>query len=420
MEKKKIQTSLAPEIIITEVQGELQFKGWEEAEVMILANAGSLQVEEQQDEMIQLRCTGNLEMRAPVGAIVQLEQAYGNARFRMLEDSLKILTVNGSLYLRDVAEISVEDVNGNLLVRHVAGDLKAQQVNGNVVARDIQGECLLGDVSGNLDLRDVEGNIQVTANGNARLRLSNLAGSHYEVKVDGNVHCRLPEDASLQLNLVSGANYILVKLPDSKQLIQQESYQTTLGDGIATMNISAGGNIHVFVRDTESEEDDIVIGAPGFSQVPQDFGDQISRQVEEQIEAQMEMMNRQLNDHLASLTATFGKSGMSPEETERIIERARQQSERAAAQAQEKLRRAQEKLERKMEANRRREDARRQSWGTHSSRGGWHVNFSPPPPPPPSQAVSDEERLAILRMLEQKKITLEEAEGLLAALEGQE
>jgi hypothetical protein len=32
--------------------------------------------------------------------------------------------------------------------------------------------------------------------------------------------------------------------------------------------------------------------------------------------------------------------------------------------------------------------------------------------------VSDEERLTILRMLEEKKISLEEAEKLLAALEG--
>jgi hypothetical protein len=34
--------------------------------------------------------------------------------------------------------------------------------------------------------------------------------------------------------------------------------------------------------------------------------------------------------------------------------------------------------------------------------------------------VNDEERLVILRMLEQKKITVQEAEQLLAALEGQE
>ena len=42
----------------------------------------------------------------------------------------------------------------------------------------------------------------------------------------------------------------------------------------------------------------------------------------------------------------------------------------------------------------------------------------PVPPPPPGEKVSEEERLMILRMLEQKKISMDEAEKLLSALEG--
>jgi hypothetical protein len=44
----------------------------------------------------------------------------------------------------------------------------------------------------------------------------------------------------------------------------------------------------------------------------------------------------------------------------------------------------------------------------------------PTPPKPPVDPVTEEERLMILRMLEQKKITLEEADELLSALEGQQ
>jgi hypothetical protein len=50
-------------------------------------------------------------------------------------------------------------------------------------------------------------------------------------------------------------------------------------------------------------------------------------------------------------------------------------------------------------------------WGASSERQA-------SPPRPPSEPVSDEERLSILRMLQEKKITREEAEKLLAALEG--
>ena len=40
------------------------------------------------------------------------------------------------------------------------------------------------------------------------------------------------------------------------------------------------------------------------------------------------------------------------------------------------------------------------------------------PPTPPGEPVSEDERLVILHMLEEKKINMEEAEQLLSALEG--
>jgi hypothetical protein len=42
----------------------------------------------------------------------------------------------------------------------------------------------------------------------------------------------------------------------------------------------------------------------------------------------------------------------------------------------------------------------------------------PIPPTPPADPVSDEERMVILRMVEQGKISVGDAEKLLAALEG--
>ena len=58
--------------------------------------------------------------------------------------------------------------------------------------------------------------------------------------------------------------------------------------------------------------------------------------------------------------------------------------------------------------------------GKHA--GPWNWDFGPKgvpnPPPPPSEPVSEDERMAILKMLAEKKITAEQAEQLLTALEG--
>lgn len=99
---------------------------------------------------------------------------------------------------------------------------------------------------------------------------------------------------------------------------------------------------------------------------------------------------------------------MTPEQTERIMHQAHEASERGIARAREKMRLDQEKLERRLEIAQRRAKVQ-------GVAPGRETRFSQPQTPEP---ISGEERLAILHMLEQKKISVEEAEKLFAALEG--
>jgi sRNA-binding protein len=91
----------------------------------------------------------------------------------------------------------------------------------------------------------------------------------------------------------------------------------------------------------------------------------------------------------------------------RQAERARERAEAARQRAQQKAREAERRIQAKV-------NARVGRWGMDWS---GTIPRPPRPPAPPSEPVSDEERLTILRMLAEKKITAEEAEKLLAALE---
>jgi hypothetical protein len=93
---------------------------------------------------------------------------------------------------------------------------------------------------------------------------------------------------------------------------------------------------------------------------------------------------------------------------ERQVEQA---TARAAKRAEEAARRIGRHAERQ---------ARR--WKGNSKMGGWNWEVGPKgvptPPTPPSEPVAEQERMAILKMLAEKKITAEQAEQLLNALEG--
>ena len=218
-------------------------------------------------------------------------------------------------------------------------------------------------------------------------------------------------------------------MPENSNNYRQEQVEFVRGSGEIALTIKAGGDITLLGEDN---------GWEGGTPPPPDFSQQIARQVEAQIGSQMEEITRRMNEQMSHLSETLGRSGMSPDETQRIIDQAMQVSERETARAQEKMRRAQEKLERKLESAQRRaeqkaQSAERSAWtrsrhtwghGQHSLRVDLSTSPAPSGPPAPAapvqEPVSEEERLMILRMLEQKKISMEDADRLLSALEGKE
>lgn len=418
MGQTSLPTGPAPVIFIDSVQGKLQVKGWERSEILLKAGSADDPVLEQQDNEFHIRSTGNCIVRVPRDARINAGQISGNASFKMLEDGLQIGLVSGSLVLRDIASAQITRVHGELLARQVEEDLRVEEVFGSATARDVQGACVFQHVGGNLVLRDTEGDVDATALGNAHIQLSMLQGEQYTISASGNLECRITEDASAQVELASGARNIRVRTSEGSKTYNDRSTSLTLGDGEASMKLSAGGSLSFACEESAWTDMSDLQGEidEAFSVFSEEFTEQFSEQIEAQIESQMEMLSEQM-ENIADMA---GKAGLSPSEAERIRERARAVSERASAQAQEKLRRAQEKMERKMAAAQRKAELRAQAAQRRvqdQRRRTWNVEWTSSPPPRPTAPASDEERLMILRMLEQKKITLEEAEKLLAALE---
>jgi ElaB/YqjD/DUF883 family membrane-anchored ribosome-binding protein len=129
-----------------------------------------------------------------------------------------------------------------------------------------------------------------------------------------------------------------------------------------------------------------------------------------------------LESQLENLSSRLSVAGLTAEQAERISRRTHGDMERARSRAEEQLRRAQEKMGRKLEAVRQRAERKARA----AERAARDRRRRPEPVEPASPAprvatepVSEEERLMILRMLEQGKITPAEADELLSAMEGE-
>lgn len=427
MDRKFITTNENPLVVIEVVQGDLRLKGHLDLEVAAKASEVEDLILEQQDNAIVLKSTSDLSVRVPRSATVRVQTAHGDTTIKALEGSLDIDTVHGDLTLRGVGPTSLNRVHGELSAKNIAGNLMIKAVEGNADVRDIQGSFKVSEiVHGNLRLDDANCDASASVEGNINLRLDPTAGQAYSFESKGNIFCRLSDENSVEIS-VPKANKVTVNLPEVKSSGPiQAPYAITLGEGDASLTLTARGNVVIdsHAPDWDMEDFEVNLDAD-----MDHLGEEIGMQMEQQIEAQMRMVEANLNAQMTSLTSRLGAARLSEEQAKRVEERARQAGERATSQAQERMRRAHERMEHKLSAAQRKLEQKKRSAARHA-RGGIHIPPIPPIPPipnirwgspaPKAEPVREEERLMILRMLEQKKISLDEAENLLSALEGKE
>lgn len=418
MDRQVFNTSLAPDIFIGEITGDLLVKGWNLPQVSLEAAKDSLQVLEGHDEL-RVSCSGDCEIRLPQAANLEIQIVQGDARLKLFDEILRVGTVNGSLDLREAAGLEAERIYGDFKARSISGDITVQKVLGDLEIRRLEGSCKIASIQGDAALLGSCGDLALQAGGDVRLNLSSLSGSAYTLQAGGDVTCLLPALSGLNLHLSSQAKSIQVHLADFNQDLDQEAFSYQIGDGGISLSIQAGGDIRLSASEAAWQGETLQMG---------EYGEQIARQVESQIGQQMQEVSNRLKDQMECLSKDLNRVGMTPADAQQIVDQAMRLSERETARAEEKIRRAQEKLERKFEEAQRKVEQKARS----SERGGWTQSrrswgrtwASPPQPPQPPQppavppGASEEERLLILRMLEQKKITIDEAETLLQALEG--
>jgi hypothetical protein len=235
--------------------------------------------------------------------------------------------------------------------------------------------------------------------GDLSLRTDVSTDCRYRARAHGDVAAWFPEETNAQFTLKAKGR-ISASLPDIETR-EPGRVQGQAGAGEATIDLDAGGDLFVQVHGHQEGKFDAWAAM-----------DSISEQIETEIAQHLGGLyvdaktQQEIDRALLTAEKEIAKAQQRIEqEQHRAQERAARAQERAAQAA----RRAQEKLAR-----------RSRRWGV-SDRASPSL-FGPILPSQPPRAKdrgpSSQEQLAILTMLQEKKITVEEAEALLAALGG--
>lgn len=352
---RTIPCETAPKLRL-QAEDHLSVSGWDQPQIQIrIQDEAALQVR-QENGGWRIRCEEDAVLQLPMEAEIQVEYVHGSMSAINLTGSLKIENVGGHLTLRDVGDVRCGNVGGHLKVFRVNGDLVVTNIGGNLKGGEIKGSLKVENTGGSIKLLDVRRAETLRAGGNIKVKLLELSNDLH-ASAGGSVKLWLPIGSSYQLDASSGGERIVFQ--EGGQSVKQVThrFQGTIGEGGVRIKLAAGGSIAVLEGDWEEEgiEEEIGVRLEG-------LGDQINRRIQEKVQR--------------------------AEERARL---ARERAERAAS--------------------------RRKDWGEFLNIGG--MSFTPKEQPVvPRKRATEEERLIILNLLREKKITAEEANRLLDALEG--
>lgn len=361
---KTISAGRTPHIRIDSIGGDLSLVGWEGDDILLKADDDEMRVDQSGDQ-VRISCDDDLSMRVPKGASLSIQTIGGDASIRGLTGMIELTDIGGDLSMREVNSVTIEAVHADFSLRSAKGNLSIRKADSDVSIRDVDGNVSLDSVSDDLALRDVRGSITANVGEDVVMYLNPQPGNSYVVNAGDDILLVMPPRANATLSL--SADEIDVDWDGVENEEDATNRVITLGDGSAKFTLSAGGDIRVSNRSDAGDSAEDFGNFAGMGMDWSGFGERISRRVEQATE------------------------------------------------------RAQRKIE---AANRRIEQKMRHAGHPRKFKGGleigrWNWDISPKGVPvPPKQQVSEEERLAILKMLQEKKISAEEAEKLLAALEG--
>jgi hypothetical protein len=320
---------------------------------------------------IYLYAESDTKLEVPTTASLVLERVSGDASLLNFQGKVEVQKIGGDFHFQGLNGIAVETVGGDCIFKEITGPVEIKRVGGDLDGFKMTDVHAYG-VGGDIELSSVKGKAVVTAGGDVHLQLTGDPIIETKVTAGGDIYLGVIETANATLVMVSHGEEITVHACGQQLDVEAQTYTLPLGQGGVEINLNAGGDIRVREGKEAMGEFSFVIDDINASW--QDFG----REIEEKIRRSMKGVNHQLRH--------------------------------ASWEASNAMHKAAEQMD---------QFSRNYQSGHDSRVVGFGFDAKEPESPAKEKSgASDEERMLVLKMLQEKKITVEEAEKLLQALEG--
>lgn len=395
-------------VIHLKAYGGVQIEGFDQPEVQCDIAAPQLATLVEEDGHVYVTVNASCRLRVPSSSSVEIERGMGSVKVANIKKQINIEKVLGNLVLFDIHAAAVGKVGGNFSVRKSEGPVEIEKVAGNLVVEDVASfQC--EKVGGNCKVRNVQGDFRLEKAG-GKFLAEGIGGLTSVAKVGGSFVAR---DLKLISDLKAGGRIKLenISLPEDLGLRAGSDIHLVLSEGAADMLFMIRSGAHKIRVKTQLDDLDIRDGTYDYQMGEDEKSHSLSAGGAVSITDSLEDGEDIVGD--LSDQFTFEESAFSELIQERV-DSATRKAEAKIKTAEIRLEQIRDRVEKHRGFN---VDV---ELGESAPREKVRTAGQPVPPisrPAGKKGASDEERLMILKMLEENKITVDEAETLFKALE---
>jgi hypothetical protein len=402
MVKHSIPIDKISKLVVVSVGGNLYLSGWNNDEIQIkdLSNEDLIQTKK---DRVEIHFPGDGFIQIPHHLDVEIQSVKGDAVIKSISSDLQIDSVNGDLTISDLGGAKVSSVNGDLIAKRIQGDLQVDNTGGDALVNDVNGQVGMHHVGNDILVEKVAGGIVSNAGGDGTVEFSPVPWQAYQFKVGGDLSVSLPEDCNADLSIQSNANDITIMLGDVDINSRQEELIQQLGEGGPSIVLSAGGKVFL-----SGDDYSLFAGFKMNMDKLHPFDGDFSA---DNIKHSLDNLEEDILESFSGLSESLEDFGFSEDNLREFGRKIEESSRMAAEKAEFAAIKAQAKVEKKFAKARLK--ARKAKAKTKEFDLSKFLDMESE-----KNAVTENERLLILEMLQEKKISLDEADKLLKALEG--
>ena len=157
---------------------------------------------------------------------------------------LAAATLAGDLRLTGANEITLGQVHGDISAERVAGDFRIERAGGDVRLSGVEGATAIGRLAGDLRAAGLVGGLVAQVSGDASLSGPFAAATGYMLSADGDVSCDLPADADVRLT-VNARGRVRSDVPLTPAGDGTPNFTAATGSGNVGLTLNAAGDVRI-------------------------------------------------------------------------------------------------------------------------------------------------------------------------------